>query len=64
VRPVPVPALALARGRLGDALEHRGVVVEELTPRLADRLGVAAELFVHLLDEPRVGPETRRALIS
>ena len=37
----------------------RLVVGEELAPGLTDRLRVLPELLVHLLDQPRVGPEAR-----
>ena len=46
-------AAAATCGRL------RAIVGEELLPRVADRIRIVDELFVHLLDEPRVRAEPR-----
>ncbi len=62
-RPVGVCAAATRadcrrrRGRGGDRGRGCLVVGEELLPLVADRVGVADELLVHLLDEPRVRTE-------
>ena len=44
-------------GGAGGLRRDRLVVGEELVPGLADRVRVGAVLLVHLLDQPRVGPE-------
>ena len=51
-------------GTVAGSGHHRAVVLEELPPRLADRGRVVAELLVHLLDEPGVGPEARGTLVA
>jgi hypothetical protein len=49
----------LRAGLTARSVGDRAVVLEELAPRLADRIGVGPVLLEHLLDEPRVGAERR-----